>query len=420
MDNNKKIYGFEIIYIILANIFLFQTPLQKIFTPIKYFDELASILIFTTLLLYIAINKKITLLIKEEIKILITLIVLIIIGIINNFVFGIQTGWNAILLDIGNFIKFYIIYLGSLNIVRLLRKDIVIKILAKSIKVYTIITFAFSILNLVSDIGMSYDIRYGMRSFEFIHNHPGTLSVICICYIFILNIYRDYFKAKSIKVYLALNLFILITTFRSKSIALVVVYLILSYMIINDKNINLGKISIICSTLILVSYNQIIHYFSSGLTPRSALLKGGLDTAIKYFPLGTGFSTYGSYGASKYYSSLYYDYGFHNMYGLSPDLMLFGSDSFWPMIIAQFGFIGLGMYIYILYNLIKVIHKRSKEFKYTKIGSYFILIYLLVSTITDSAIVHYTSTCIFFLLPLAWKSKYEKADSIISVNSKIF
>lgn len=411
MYKNKKNYILEIVYVFIINIFLFQTPLQKIFKQIKYFDELMSVLLFVSLLLYIAIHKKLVLLIKEEIKILIILILFIIIGTVNNFIFEIQTSWSAIFLDIGNFIKFYMIYLGSLNLVRFLRKDIVIKVLAKNIKLYTIITFCFSILNLLKDIGMSYDIRYGIRSFQFIHNHPGTLSVVCICYILILNIYREYFKTKDIKIYLVLNLLILITTLRIKSIALVVIYLILSYMLINNKKINLGKIITICFALVVVSYKQIIHYFISDLTPRSALLRGGLDTAIKYFPLGAGFSTYGSYGASKYYSSLYYDYGFNNMYGLSPQLMLFGTDSFWPMIMGQFGFLGLVMYIYILYNLMKVIIKRTQGFKYIKIGAYFIFIYLLVSTVTDSAIVHYTSVGIFFLLPLCWKNTMEKKEN---------
>ena len=62
-----------------------------------------------------------------------------------------------------------------------------------------------------------------------------------------------------------------------------------------------------------------------------------------YFPLGTGFATYASDSAFKNYSPVYIKYGFLSESEVSP-ASYFMNDTFWSIIIAQTGFIGILLY----------------------------------------------------------------------------
>ena len=81
------------------------------------------------------------------------------------------------------------------------------------------------------------------------------------------------------------------------------------------------------------------------------------------FPLGTGFGTFASWVSGVYYSPIYTLYGINNVWGLTKEWPGLVSDVFWPMIIAQNGFIGLGLYIFIIYNLFKIVLQCSKSDK---------------------------------------------------------
>ena len=62
-----------------------------------------------------------------------------------------------------------------------------------------------------------------------------------------------------------------------------------------------------------ISWNEISNYLLDSTAPRAELFIFGIITAIKYFPIGSGFSTYASSMAVSYYSKLYYIYGFNNL-----------------------------------------------------------------------------------------------------------
>ena len=81
--------------------------------------------------------------------------------------------------------------------------------------------------------------------------------------------------------------------------------------------------------------------------PRYLFFYYGGKTANTYFPLGSGFATFGSDQAARNYSRLYYQYGFNSLFGMNTEDGSFLSDTFWPMAIGQFGWIGSILYILI-------------------------------------------------------------------------
>ena len=102
------------------------------------------------------------------------------------------------------------------------------------------------------------------------------------------------------------------------------------------------------------------------------MFKYAFVTANKYFPIGSGFATYGSAQAAKSYSVLYQLYGFSNRWGMGAgENSFYLNDTYYPMIIGQFGYFGFFIFMFVYYKLFSV-------FKQIKNNNYKIpLLYLL-------------------------------------------
>lgn len=121
---------------------------------------------------------------------------------------------------------------------------------------------------------------------------------------------------------------------------------------------------------------------------RYQLLVKSVEIAIDHFPFGSGFASFASYFSGVFYSPLYSIYGISNVFGLGAGGTWFVSDSFWPMILAQFGWIGLFAFcvaLLILFNSVQQLHKISHAY-YTSGLS--ILAYLVIASAAESAFVN--------------------------------
>jgi hypothetical protein len=78
---------------------------------------------------------------------------------------------------------------------------------------------------------------------------------------------------------------------------------------------------------------------------RLALYMGSIEVARDHFPLGGGMGRYGSWMARVEYSPLYREYGLDNVSGLRPNNPQYATDTFWPMVLGEFGVIGLVAYL---------------------------------------------------------------------------
>ena len=80
---------------------------------------------------------------------------------------------------------------------------------------------------------------------------------------------------------------------------------------------------------------------------RALLALGGITVAAQHFPLGAGFGRFGSSVAADDYSPLYYQLGFADRFGLSPQAGAgqFLNDSQWPAIYAETGWLGAGCFV---------------------------------------------------------------------------
>lgn len=103
----------------------------------------------------------------------------------------------------------------------------------------------------------------------------------------------------------------------------------------------------------VLGFEEISRSLMNESAPRSLLYRYAFITSIACFPIGSGFGTYGSVMAAKYYSILYQNYGFQSLYGMSKDMTNFLLDSYYPMILGQFGILGCGVFFVFLYRILK-------------------------------------------------------------------
>ena len=97
---------------------------------------------------------------------------------------------------------------------------------------------------------------------------------------------------------------------------------------------------------------------------RRVLTDDSITIATKFFPIGSGFGSFGSSMAAQYYSRLYYKLGYNQMdgIGLGEDKKgIYLSDTFWPIIIAQTGWIGLISFSLALLSMLSYIIKSRKN-----------------------------------------------------------
>jgi hypothetical protein len=89
-----------------------------------------------------------------------------------------------------------------------------------------------------------------------------------------------------------------------------------------------------------------VTYFAGGGedNARTALTVQSADVANTYAPFGAGFGRYGSSVAASDYSPEYLQRGFQNIYGLEPAAPRFASDTFWPQVIGESGWIGFAAF----------------------------------------------------------------------------
>ena len=108
-----------------------------------------------------------------------------------------------------------------------------------------------------------------------------------------------------------------------------------------------------------------------------------MQIALDNCPIGTGFASFGSAvtADSGWYSPLYFQYGISSVWGLSQEYSAFISDSFWPTVLGQSGWIGLIAYCGAFVMLIRSILDNADS----KLPILLFAAYLLIMSTSESA-----------------------------------
>ena len=399
MINKMKILKSSIFPSFIIFLLVFSEIFVNHFELLKYMDEIVTIIMFIYII-YVFGFKKVK--IKDEIrKILILYLLIILIGIISNFFSNLQNNYIYILYDILTFSKIIITPIAFSLMINKRNAEDIIKINCYFSKMFLIIGFVCSIVSLFVNIGMrGHEARYGINSFTFIFKYEHIYSMMVLYSLLMVKMNN---KNKKNLLYIIISAIQMILTTKGPSIIWAISVFAMIFFMNNKKR----KVSILlivtlsCITILFGRY-QIETYLKNENSPRMILYKYGFITAKKYFPLGSGFATYGSDMAAKHYSELYRKYGFDNMYGMSDDNIDFLKDCYWPMIMGQFGFIGLIIGVLILYNFYKIIIDNKME-RFNKAIVFSVFFYTILHSLGSSTLT--TSTAVLLYIGIATSLK---------------
>lgn len=368
-----------VLFLIYAALTLENVLQTQVTEACSYIDEVASILLaIWAVAIRLKTNAKSSVLEMAK-RPAMAIIPICIIGLLSNYVSGAQQNFPAILADAFTCSKFFIA-LVSISVIVSDGSDL-LSLCTVFAKFLTIIFLVFAIIEQFFSIGMSEEVRYGLHSFLFLYGHPSNFAatVVCISALFMV-------RYKENTPYLLMCVALLCWSGRSKAIGIALVILVM--ILLYRKNVRFSVSFILLCTIgaIIVAIGQIEIYFGNEETARSALLRGSFTVANSMFPLGSGFGTYGSNISAEYYPTLYYELGFNRIYGLTPDNPAFLIDSFWPIVIGQFGWAGLFIMVYIVYSLIKGSLGAARQTGCNDWAAVLIPLYLVIASTSETAL----------------------------------
>ncbi len=378
-------------YFLVFSFFLlvFIYDFFSVHLQISFLDELFAGFLFMYAL-WIRINHKVTLTSADK-KIFIAFVILILSGTIGGLLSSIQP-FNIQVMDFIIFIKFFIAYFSTRiiltykNIEYFLTKNIIFLLITSASFVILVVLW-----NKIFLFFPYFDIKiFNLPSEQLFFGHPAKYAFF---FEMVLLLLLPSIKNNNIMLFLFFLL--ILVGFLSLRTKFIIFIALMGLIIVSLKVFNLQKISIkklflgssIFSLLILIlAYDDIAFHLLSNsdseLGVRGLLLVSAYDIASNSFPFGSGFGSFGSYASTVNYSSLYYDYHFDIISGCMPDKPSFLSDNFYAMILAQFGFIGLISFLYILLVFF-ITFIQAFNFDYANRYYYMSIIILIITLILD-------------------------------------
>ena len=144
------------------------------------------------------------------------------------------------------------------------------------------------------------------------------------------------------------------------------------------------------------------YYVEIEGSARNILTRDSLLLANQHFPMGTGFGSYGSSMAAQFYSRLYINLGYYRYtaQGMSEENGDFLSDTFWPIVIAQTGWIGTVSFVMALLSMITYIIRSRRTDVYYFWVAISIIINDLIASFASSAFFSPSSMAPFLFLGL--------------------
>lgn len=371
----------NIILVIMFYILIFQNALENYFKAFGILDEAISLILLLYGIYMIIFNSKKVKIDKHNVQIIICSIVIGAIGLTGNMIYKYQETIPLIKDGIALF-KGIITYICVPMFFMNLKVSDYLEIINKHLKIISVSVLILVLGNFIFDIFPYYEIRFGIKSQQIFFSHPTYLASFSALLVGLLSVNLK--KHKENKIYIFISLIILTTTLRFKAIAFIPIYMYMFYIvIIKERKLQIKDIVILCILGGIFAITQIREYVQNPDWARSALSITSLKIGKDHFPIGTGFGTYASWVSGESYSKIYDIYGLNKVWGLSSDFYWFVADTFWPMIIGQFGFIGLAIYTFIIYKIYRNIKNNDNLYYY--FGQILLLLYLLVLSVAEAS-----------------------------------
>lgn len=369
--------------LIVFYLLLWQGALEELNPLFKYIDELVALQGAAILVYGILCWKKLKM-DRSTARVIVCLAVFLTSGCFGNIAYRYQPA-KYVLTDFYTNIKFYLSIVAGYYFLGNCRKNTK-ELLAKHARFCSIIFFTMLVLDQLFHIFPSPELRYGLRVSQLAHSHATYLAASMV---FLISVLTVFYEKKNIP-FIAMSLVVCCFTLRTKALTGSLIYILLVYFVLfKRKKLQLWHFLIMGVGVVWLAWNNLFYYYIEldGQSARSVLTHTSLKIMMDYFPIGTGFGTFGSAVAGEHYSPVYVLYDFTQVYELGGNEQGWGffSDTFWPIIIGQTGIVGLVSYIVLLSILfLRILRiKTSNIYGYT--AGLYAFSYIMISSTSEPA-----------------------------------
>lgn len=381
--------------ILVVIVLLIQPMLENWLFICSYIDEFLALLMLFYFVKECIKTKKIY---KMEERIIFFLFCLLIIGIWGNFQSGTNNRIYAIVLDIFSNCKCFIFTLPLFVRNKWCdeQKEKFGDFINLIIRLIICIMFICAVISQFINIGMTGEVRYGITSFQFVFPNPAGLNTYCYAYavLFSATLFKNGKIRKFSNLYMIMFLYIWISTLRSRAIAFGAIYFILYFLVvikgINRSNFKLRWYHIVLIGIVvaLIGWQQFAEYFiKNSKQARYVLARSSMEIAKDYFPIGSGFGSFGTAASKTFYSPIYSIYGISSLWGISSDSAYFILDQYWFGIIGQFGIIGFAVVVCLIYMLYSFVWKKGTKARNLQFAAIVFIYTSFISSISASSYV---------------------------------
>jgi len=371
---------FEATFAVFFVLLFFQSELQnKIGFLFGYLDEIAALFLLAWAISIVA-SHRLSAFHDVDKKGIVFLMLVCVAGLLGNALYGLQPEFFAVAVDLLTCTKFFVAFWSLAVLASYYDLRGAYRACVFLSKAFVSVLFVLMLINQVVDIGMSIGSRFGIKCFLFLSAHTSNFAASIVCALALLM-----GDARRNRWYILLALLLLCSTMRFKAIGFAVVVAIELLFFRDRTRLTAGFVFVAIFAASFAAVGQIDAYYLDENTARSVLSRQSLTVANWFFPLGSGFASYGSFVTLAHYVDLYDALGFGEIYGLTRADPSYLADSFWPIVIGQFGFIGSALFVALVVAFLQSILKRQREK-----GSYFwaalaIPTYLLIASTSEPA-----------------------------------
>lgn len=398
----------DLMFSVLLLVMLFQDIIQVFFSPLNYLDELYAILFFVLFFLVLASRDFVYTFTKKQLLFLLIILCYWTCGWIGSFQHHYMPLSNAIKDSLVS-VKFFLA-VGTSYL--LFSPYDVEGILKRNSLVIKMITLLLAVACLADEILHIFpgETRMGIKAVKLLFSAYTVLSAvgILLCVIW-MKLYQYY--GDGITLWLLMAAFIAVSSLRMKAVGAGVV-LVFLYVIVCKNRRKPGMLMwmTVGSGILMMAARQFTYYFKvlSNESARALMTRTSIKIAKDYFPLGSGWATFGSAFSIQPYSVIYVRYHLNKVYGLTPKFSSYVSDVFWPILIAELGMIGTVFFVVALLMFGGDILKMARKNAYSFASALGAFCYLLIASTGESAFFHFIAVPYAFWIGLLFAEKSDE------------
>ncbi len=359
----------------------FQNPLEGVHHIFAYVDELAGLAGVACCVVCLMYSRKWKLS-RNTLGILGALTLFVLICLWGNLWYGYQP-LKPVLIDLFTNLKFFLAIVAGYSLFGGMKWEDIKDCINRTGRVITAFLFCLFFLDRILDIWPA-GLRHGIKSATLFFSHPTYLAGAMA---FLLVLLTVGYEKRNLP-FLAMATLMMCFTMRSKAIASAGVYvLFFVFFVWLHKDLKLGHVVVAGAACAVAGWPMLRYYYIdlAGKGTRSVLTSLSITIMQDHFPLGTGFGTFASSAAEKYYSSVYEWYELAHLCRFDVGWKNFLCDTFWPIIIAQSGAIGTLVFLWILALLVKRCFALKDLSRNAFAGALYVFAYLAISSTSEPA-----------------------------------